>query len=150
MSFMKRPASNSQHQNSRLRTRKPKSMTIRPLADMPECIPTLARWFQRKWHDFDGLAFPTVEAQLSETQVAKASPITFMPRRTVRTALMRRMKLLDSLGMLLRGMLEKRKTAKGMACFKLLWSLRPKPSAHIDIRYAYRMVGVNTASSCRL
>jgi hypothetical protein len=41
-------------------------MKIRPLADVPEYIPVLARWFHAEWHDFDGRALATIEAQLSE------------------------------------------------------------------------------------
>jgi len=53
-------------------------MTIRPLADVPERIPILARWFHAEWHDFDGRALPAIESQLCENLNRDRIPITFI------------------------------------------------------------------------
>ena len=53
-------------------------MSIRPLADVPECIPILARWFHAEWHDFDGRALPAIESQLCENLNRDRIPITFI------------------------------------------------------------------------
>jgi hypothetical protein len=51
---------------------------IRPLADMPEAIPLLARWFYAEWHDFDGRSLASIEAQLVENLARDSIPITFL------------------------------------------------------------------------
>lgn len=62
----------------RLSGRNRESMTIRPLADFPERVPILARWFHAEWHDFDGRALPAIESQLCENLNRDRIPITFL------------------------------------------------------------------------
>ena len=53
-------------------------MTIRFLADFPDAVPLLARWFYREWHDFDGRSLADVEAQLAENLTRDSIPTTFL------------------------------------------------------------------------
>jgi GNAT superfamily N-acetyltransferase len=53
-------------------------MTIRPLADSPDAVPLLARWFHREWHDFDGRSLADIEEQLAENLTRDSIPITFL------------------------------------------------------------------------
>ena len=53
-------------------------MQIRPLADMPEAIPTLAEWFHAEWHAFDGRSRGEIEAQLRDNLHRDSLPITFV------------------------------------------------------------------------
>ena len=54
------------------------TQTIRPLADNPEAVPLLARWFYAEWHSFDGRSRSTIEAQLTENFHRDCIPITFL------------------------------------------------------------------------
>ena len=52
--------------------------TIRPLADDPDAVPLLARWFHEEWHGFDGRSPASIEAQLPENLARDSIPITFL------------------------------------------------------------------------
>jgi GNAT superfamily N-acetyltransferase len=53
-------------------------MAILALADIPDAIPLLARWFHAEWHRFDGRSRQTIEAQLAENVSRDSIPITFL------------------------------------------------------------------------
>ncbi len=53
-------------------------MTIIPLADRPEVIPTLAQWFHDEWSGFDGRSVETVAQQLQSNLNRDSIPITFL------------------------------------------------------------------------
>jgi GNAT superfamily N-acetyltransferase len=53
---------------------------ITPLADNPEAVSLLARWFHGEWHIFDGRSVPTIEAQLAENLCRDSIPITFLAK----------------------------------------------------------------------
>jgi GNAT superfamily N-acetyltransferase len=53
-------------------------MTIIPLADRPEVVPLLARWFHDEWFCFDGRSLPSIEVQLAENLGRDCIPITFL------------------------------------------------------------------------
>jgi GNAT superfamily N-acetyltransferase len=53
-------------------------MQIRPLADLPATIPTLAEWFCSEWRAFDGRARVEIEAQLLGNLNRDSLPITFV------------------------------------------------------------------------
>src|SRR5262245_45031224 len=53
-------------------------MMIQPLADNPEAVPLLVRWFHAEWHCFDGRSQATIEAQLAENLHRDGIPITFL------------------------------------------------------------------------
>lgn len=53
-------------------------MLISPLADIPEAIPTMAKWFYDEWHSFDGRSIDQITAQLSENLNRHSIPITFV------------------------------------------------------------------------
>jgi GNAT superfamily N-acetyltransferase len=53
-------------------------MTIRPLADNPEAVTLLAKWFHTEWHCFDCRSHQAVEAQLAENLGRDSIPITFL------------------------------------------------------------------------
>ena len=56
-------------------------MTIRPLADVPESIEILARWFHEEWQTFDGRSTDIIAAQLAENLNRDSVPITFVALR---------------------------------------------------------------------
>jgi GNAT superfamily N-acetyltransferase len=56
----------------------PHRVTIRPLADVPEAIPLLARWFYTEWHSYDGRSLAAIEAQLVQNLARDSIPITFV------------------------------------------------------------------------
>ena len=58
-------------------------MTIRPLADVPESIEILARWFHKEWHAFDGRSADLIAAQLAENLNRDSAPITFVVYRGI-------------------------------------------------------------------
>jgi GNAT superfamily N-acetyltransferase len=53
-------------------------MTIIPLAERPEVIPTLARWFHDEWSSFDGRPVETIAQQLQSNLNRDVIPITFL------------------------------------------------------------------------
>src|SRR5437867_9547360 len=56
-------------------------MIISPLADIPDAIQTLAKWFYDEWHAFDGRSIEFIAAQLSENLNRDSMPITFVAHR---------------------------------------------------------------------
>src|SRR5262249_2366167 len=56
-------------------------MDISPLANFPDAIPELARWFYEEWHSFDGRSTEMIVAQLTENLNRDCIPITFVARR---------------------------------------------------------------------
>jgi predicted N-acetyltransferase YhbS len=57
------------------------TLSICPLADHPEAIPLLARWFQSEWSALDGRSFAAIEAQLAQNLNRDSIPITFVALR---------------------------------------------------------------------
>lgn len=55
-------------------------MTIDFLADYPEAVPLLARWFHTEWSEFDGRSKAAIEAQLKDNLHADSIPTTFVAR----------------------------------------------------------------------
>ena len=53
-------------------------VVIRPLADRPESIPVLARWFHTEWSGIDGRSLISIEMQLRENLSPDSIPITFL------------------------------------------------------------------------
>lgn len=53
-------------------------MLISPLADIPEAIPTIAKWFYDEWYTFDARSIDQITAQLSENLNRHSIPITFV------------------------------------------------------------------------
>ena len=53
-------------------------MEIRPLADHPDAIPTLAEWFHAEWHSYDGRSRAEIEHQLRDSLNHNSLPITFI------------------------------------------------------------------------
>ena len=51
---------------------------IIPLADRPDLIPTLARWFVDEWGDVDGRPLPQVEEQLRGNLGRDTVPMTWL------------------------------------------------------------------------
>ena len=51
---------------------------IRPLADHPEAIPTLAEWFSQEWNDYDKRTRLEIEEQLRQNLGRDSVPITFV------------------------------------------------------------------------
>lgn len=56
-------------------------MRILPLADHPECIPALARWFHDEWSGFDGRSVDSIAEQLQANLNRDRIPITFLAMR---------------------------------------------------------------------
>ncbi len=56
-------------------------MNILPLADHPDCIPTLARWFHDEWSGFDGRSVEVIAQQLQANLNHDRIPITFLAMR---------------------------------------------------------------------
>ena len=56
-------------------------MIISPLADVPDIIQTLAKWFYDEWHDFDRRSVEFIANQLSENFNRDSIPITFVGHR---------------------------------------------------------------------
>ena len=56
-------------------------MTISPLADLPDAVQTLAKWFHEEWHAFDGRTIESIATQLSENLNPDSIPITFIAHR---------------------------------------------------------------------
>jgi len=56
-------------------------MTISPLADLPDAIETLAKWFHDEWHAFDGRSIANIATQLSENLNRDSLPISFVAHR---------------------------------------------------------------------
>ena len=56
-------------------------MTISPLADLPDAIQTLAKWFYEEWHAFDGRSIEFIATQLSENLNPDSIPIIFVAHR---------------------------------------------------------------------
>ena len=55
-----------------------RSITIRPLGEIPQATRVLAEWFHDQWHDYDGRSVAAIEAQLAENFGLGAVPITFV------------------------------------------------------------------------
>src|SRR5262249_12413251 len=53
-------------------------MRILPLANFPDAVPRLARWFHNEWHDFDGRSIAAITAELTENFTRDSIPITFV------------------------------------------------------------------------
>ena len=51
-------------------------MTIRLLADVPESIEILARWFHEEWQAFDSRSTDSIAAQLRENLNRDSVPMT--------------------------------------------------------------------------
>ena len=58
-------------------------MLISPLADIPEAIPTMAKWFYDEWHNYDGRSISQITAQLSENLNRNFIPITFVAHQSL-------------------------------------------------------------------
>jgi len=56
-------------------------MIISPLADIPDAIQTLAKWYYDEWHAFDGRSIDLIANQLSENRNRDSMPITFVGHR---------------------------------------------------------------------
>jgi len=56
---------------------------ISPLADFPEAIPIMAKWFYDEWHTFDGRTIDQITAQLSENLNRHSIPITFVAHQSL-------------------------------------------------------------------
>ena len=54
-------------------------MQIEPLANYPEAIPTLARWFNEEW-PYENRSLDARETQLRENLNRDRSPITWVAR----------------------------------------------------------------------
>src|SRR5689334_1119157 len=55
-------------------------MKIVPLAQQPEAVSLLARWFYAEWHGVDGRSMTGIEAQLKENLSPNSIPITFIAK----------------------------------------------------------------------
>jgi len=49
-------------------------VTISPLADLPDAIQTLAKWFYDEWHAFDGRSIESIGTQLGDYGLADSLP----------------------------------------------------------------------------
>jgi GNAT superfamily N-acetyltransferase len=58
-------------------------MLISSLADIPEAIPTMAKWFYDEWHTYDGRSIDQITAQLSENLNHHSIPITFVAHQSL-------------------------------------------------------------------
>lgn len=55
-----------------------RELVIKPLADRPELVSLLARWFHAEWSEIDGRSLISIEAQLNENLSPDSVPITFL------------------------------------------------------------------------